>query len=81
MLEDTVSLGQALFSGWWAMLDVAVPGFTFTFREMYLGVAICCISLLLLKLLFNVGGQPGESSRSGSSRNPKISKERQGDEF
>lgn len=81
MLEDTAKLGQALFSGWWSMLAVQVPGFTFTFGQMYLGVGICTLSLFVLKLLFGFGGSGGESSRSSSSRNPKISKERQGDEF
>lgn len=82
MLENTLSLGQALFSGWWNMLSVNVPGFTFTFREMYLGIMICSLSLVVLKIFFGLGGRGGGASyRSGSSRNPKISKEREKDEF
>lgn len=80
MTESVLALGQALISGIWSLFSVTVPGFTFSFGEMWLGVAICSISLVLLKLLFGVGGRSG-GSRTSSTNNPKISKERRHDEY
>ncbi|WP_295581775.1 hypothetical protein [uncultured Oscillibacter sp.] len=81
MLESTASLGQAVIAGVWDLFSTPVPGFTFTFRQMWLGFAVCSLSLLLLKYLLGGGGSSGSSTRSGSSRNPKISKSRKDDEF
>lgn len=80
MLETTAQLGAALLSGVWELFGVTVPGFTFSFGQMYLGIAICSISLLVVKLLFGIGGG-GDTPRTGSTSNPKISKERRNDEF
>lgn len=81
MTDSVLSLGQALITGIWSMFGITVPGFTFSFGELWLGVAICSVSLLLLKLLFGIGGRSGGGSRTGSTNNPKISKERRNDEF
>ena len=81
MLESTASLGQALISGVWNLFSIPVPGFNFTFRQMWLGFAICVLSLYVCKRLLGAGSSGGTSSRTGSTRNPKISKARKDDEF
>ena len=81
MSESTASLGQAILSSVWGLFGVAVPGFGFTIGEMYLGLILCSVSILVVKLLFGIGGGGGESPRTGSTNNPRISKERRNDEF
>lgn len=81
MFETTAQLGKALIDGIWGLFGIYVPGFSFTFGQMWLGVALASISLLVVKLLFGIGGSGGESPRTGSTNHPKISKERRNDEF
>ena len=81
MFETTASLEKALLDGVWRLFGVYVPGFSFTFGQLWLGAALASISLLVVKLLFGIGGSGGESSRTSSTSNPKISKERRHDEF
>lgn len=81
MFESTAELGKTIINGAWGLFGIYVPGFSFTFGQMYLGIAICSISLLVIKLLFGIGGSNGENTRSGSTNSPKISKERRNDEF
>ena len=81
MFESTASLGKAIMDSVWGLFNIYVPGFSFTIGQMYLGVALCSISLLVIKLLFGIGGSGGQSPRTGSTNNPKISKERRNDEF
>ena len=40
MTESVLGLGQALISGVWSLFGITVPGFTFSFGEMWLGVTI-----------------------------------------
>lgn len=80
MFDSTQSLGRAFLEGIWGLFGVYVPGFSFTFGQMWLGVAVCSLSLLVLKLFFGFGGK-GVSSRTGSTSNPKISENRKRDEF
>ena len=81
MFETTASLGKALIDGVWRLFGVYVPGFSFTFGQLWLGAALASISLLVVKLLFGIGGSGGESSRTSSTSNPKISKERRHDDI
>lgn len=81
MFEETEALGKSFVESVWGLFGIYVPGFSFTFGQMYLGILICSISLILIKLLFGIGGSGGESTRTGSTNNPKISKERRNDEF
>lgn len=81
MLESTAALGQALMSGIWNLFDNPFPGFNFTFRQFWIAVAVCGLSIRVIRVLFSFGGSGGESPRSRSTRNPKISKERRNDEF
>lgn len=81
MLESTAALGQALLSGVWNLFDIQFPGFNFTFRQFWIAVALCGLSIRVIRVIFSFGGSGGESPRSSSTRNPKISKERRHDEF
>lgn len=78
---DAEELGKAWLSGVWKLFDIYVPGFAFTFGQMYIGIALCSISVLVAKLFFGMGTGGGSSYRSGSTDNPKISKERRNDQF
>ena len=82
MFEETAALGQALLSGVWSLFGLYVPGFGFTFGQMWLGVSLASISLLVVKFIFGFGGgSDGDTPRTSSTSSPKISKERRNDEF
>ena len=82
MFDTTATLGQTLMSGIWSMFGIYVPGFSFTFGQMWLGVLLCSVSILVVRMIFGFGGgSRGESPRTGSTNNPRISKERRHDQF
>lgn len=82
MFEETASLGKALMDGLWALFGIYVPGFSFTFGQLWLGVLLASISILVIRLIFGFGGgSRGEPPRTGSTNRPRISKERRNDEF
>lgn len=81
MTDDVKSLGEALFSGVWDLFGVTVPGFSFSFGQLFLVVALCGISILVLRLLFGFGGDSGVDSRTSSTSNPHISEDRRYDEY
>lgn len=81
MFDITIELGKALIGGIWSLFDIYVPGFSFTFGQMWLGVLLASISVLVVRLIFGFGGSGGVSSRTSSTSRPKISKERRRDEF
>ena len=78
--SDVESIGKSVFSGVWKLFGINVPGFGFTFGQMYFGIALCSLSVVVARLLFGLGGG-GSSYRTGSTDNPKISKERRNDQF
>ena len=83
MLDTTATLGKALLDGIWSLFGIYVPGFSFTFGQMWIGVLLASISILVVRMLFGFGGSSpgGISSRTSSTSNPRISKERRHDEF
>ena len=82
MLESTAQLGGYVLSQCWRFFDIQVPGFSFTFGQMAFGIALCVISLLVLKVFFGIGGRgAGMVYRSASSRRHKVSDARKGDEY
>ena len=61
---------------------ISVPGFSFTFGQLWLGVLLASVSVLVVRMLFGFGGgQRGDSPRTSSTNSPRISKERRHDEF
>lgn len=78
--DTTQALGKSILSNVWGLFSIHVPGFSFTFGQMYLGIILCSVSLLIAKMFFGIGGG-GQSTRTGSTNNPKISKDRRNDEF
>lgn len=81
MFDTTVSLGKALVDGIWSLFGIYVPGFSFTFGQMYLGILLASVSILVVRMIFGFGGSGGISSRTSSTSKPRISKERRNDEF
>ena len=82
MFEETASLGKTLMDGLWALFGIYLPGFSFTFGQLWLGVLLASISILVVRLIFGFGGgSRGEPSRTSSTNRPRISKERRNDEF
>lgn len=83
MFDETASLGKTIMDGVWALFGIYVPGFSFTFGQMWLGVLLCAVSILVIRMIFGFGGSGsgGMSSRTSSTSNPKISKERRHDEY
>ena len=83
MFEETASLGKALMDGLWALFGIYVPGFSFTFGQLWLDVLLASISILVVRLIFGFGGGAprGVGTRTGSTDRPKISRERRNDEF
>ncbi len=83
MFDTTASLGKALIDGIWSLFAIYVPGFSFTFGQMWLGVLLASVSILVVRMIFGFGGSgpSGVSSRTSSTSNPRISKERRHDEF
>ena len=82
MSDAAAALGKALMSGIWSLFAISVPGFSFTFGQLWLGVLLASVSVLVVRMLFGFGGgQRGDSPRTSSTNSPRISKERRHDEF
>lgn len=82
MFDTTASLGKALIDGVWSLFGIYVPGFSFTFGQLWLGVLLASVSILVVRLIFGFsGGSRGYSPRTGSTSRPRISNERRNDEF
>ena len=83
MFETTAELGKALMDGIWSLFGIYVPGFSFTFGQLWVGVLLASVSILVIRMIFGFGGSGsgGVSPRTGSTNNPRISKERRHDEF
>lgn len=83
MFDSTFLLGKALMGGIWSMFQIYVPGFSFTFGQLWYGLFSVSLSLLVMRLIFGFGGSgsKGDAPRTSSTDNPKISEERRRDEF
>lgn len=84
MFDTTATLGKALIDGIWSLFGIYVPGFSFTFGQLWLGVAVASVSILVVRMIFGfggAGGSGGDTPRTSSTNHPKISKERRNDEF
>lgn len=82
MADSTAALGKTFLGGVWKLFSIYVPGFSFTFGQLWLGVLLASISILVVRLIFGFGGGPrGQTPRTSSTSRAKISKERRNDEF
>ncbi len=73
MSDATAALGKALMSGIWSLFAISVPGFSFTFGQLWLGVLLASVSVLVVRMLFGFGGgQRGDSPRTSSTNSPRI---------
>lgn len=81
MFDTTVQLGKTLMDGIWSLFGIYVPGFSFTFGQMWVGVLLASVSILVIRMIFGFGGSSGVTPRTGSTNTARISKERRHDEF
>lgn len=81
LTEAAGSFLQLFFSSIWSLFDIQVPGLTFSYGSMYLGLAVISISIYILRAIFGGGHGRGESYRAGSSRRPKVSEARRRDQY
>lgn len=81
MTDAAGSFLQLFFSGVWQLFSIQVPGLTFSFGSMYLGLAAISISVYVLRAIFGGGHSRGVSYRAGSSRRPKVSEARRHDQY
>ena len=77
--SDTATLAKTVFSGVWGLFGIYVPGFNFTFGQLWIGVALASVSVAVIRFLFGFGG--GVSPRTSSTNQPKISENRKGDQY
>lgn len=76
---------EILTPAWRLFTDTPVPGLTsdtltVTFADLLIGVILIQIGIGLLSFGLGFGGK-GSGYRSGSTKNPKISEERKGDQY
>ena len=83
MADTTAALGKTFLSAVWRLFGLYVPGFSFTFGQMWVGFFLASVSILVIKLIFGFGrgSCPGDTPRTSSTTHAKISKERRNDEF
>lgn len=64
---------------WYIFANTQVPGLSFSFGDLLVANILVGIALAILKYGFGIDGR-GTGYRSKSTRNPKISSKRKGDE-
>lgn len=77
-------VAEVMISGVWDFFtELEFPGLAgVTFASLAVAVAMAGLGLRLVSFLLGLsGGGGGESTRTSSTNNPKISEERQSDEF
>ena len=77
MLPDSAAFLQSLISFWWSLLDTPVPGMAFTYKDMFLGLAVVNVGIVLLRAAFSVGHYSYRSGRGGKA---KVSSSRRNDQ-
>ena len=78
-------LREILAPAWRLFTDTPVPGLssetlTVTFADLLIAFILISFAMALLSYGLGIGGK-GTGYRSGSTRNPKISEERKGDQY
>lgn len=72
------SFVEVVFGGAWALFEIKVPGFPFSYADIIIAGLLVTGGWALLKIALGFGD--GLSSKGRSTRDPKISKERMNDE-
>lgn len=80
---DVFRIIGVLFDGCWDFFtELEFPGLGVTFAALSVGAFLAILGVRLLVYVFGFrDGGGGDTPRSSSTRRPKISKERRGDEF
>ena len=48
MFESTAQLGKVFVEGVWSLFGIYVPGFSFTIGQLWIGIALCSLSLSVI---------------------------------
>lgn len=80
-MADAANVVTTLLALVWNYFSIEVPGFSFSFGDMFLGSAVISIAILMYKSSFGVDGGSTAGHRAGSGRRGKVSKERRNDRF
>ncbi len=79
-METIVNIVGTLFSNVVNMLkSVNVPATELTFFNLYMGIAIISLSIVVLRMLFGIGASIRISDYKRKVRKAKIAKEREND--
>ena len=68
MLPESAAFLQSLISFWWSLLDTPVPGMAFTYKDMFLGLAVVNVGIVLLRAAFSVDQYSHRSGRGGKAK-------------
>ena len=76
---------EILTPAWRLFTETPVPGLSsdtlfISFADLLIGIILIQFAVALLSFGLGIGGK-GTGYRSGSTKNPKISKERKGDQY
>ena len=76
---------EILTPAWRLFTETPVPGLSsdalfVSFADLLIGIILIQFAVALLSFGLGIGGK-GTGYRSGSTKNPKISKERKGDQY
>lgn len=76
-------IARVLISGWWDFFTgIEIPGLPgVTVASVMVALFLAGLGLRLVSYIFGLPGGGGDSPRTSSTSNPKISKERKHDEF
>lgn len=71
-----------LSASWHFFTDVTFPGLPgVTIGALFVALFLAVLGIRLVSYLFGFRGSGGDTPRTGSTRQPKISHERRSDEF
>lgn len=75
-MSDLGLVVSTLFGGAWDLLKTQVPGFPFSYADIFIGTMLASAGLALISMFM---GRSGASSNGKTTQNPKVSKERMND--
>lgn len=75
-MNNFVYIVSTIFGGAWELFQTTVPGFNFSYADLVIATSFAVIGLGMVRYFLNLGGF---TSLGRSTRNPKISKEREND--
>lgn len=81
-MQNFAGLLAAFMDGIGGFFNIPFPGLEgVTFGTLFLSLTLAVLGIRLVSYLYGLPGGGGISSRTKSTKNVRISKERQGDEY